>query len=64
MHAAGADTKEKIMKNLEETVLYNNVVLLMHDAPDKILTYETLEDVIKYLQKKGYTFENMYDLIS
>lgn len=62
--AAGADTKEKIMKNLEETVLYNNVVLLMHDAPDKILTYETLEDVIKYLQKKGYTFENMYDLIS
>ena len=61
--AAGAYTKEKIMKNLEETVLYNNVVLLMHDAPDKILTYETLEDVIKYLQKKGYTFENMYDLI-
>lgn len=61
--AAGADTKEKIMKNLKETVIYDNVVLLMHDAPDKILTYETLEEVIKYLQTKGYTFKNMYDLI-
>lgn len=63
--ADGADTKEKIMKNLKETVGdKNNVVLLMHDAPDKILTYETLENVIKYLQEKGYTFKNMYDLIN
>ena len=50
------------MKNLKETVGdKNNVVLLMHDAPDKILTYE---NVIKYLQEKGYTFKNMYDLIN
>lgn len=60
----GANTKEKIMKNLKETVgKKNNVVILMHDAPDKILTYETLGDVIKYLQDNGYAFKNMYDLM-
>lgn len=62
--AAGAYTKEKIIKNLKKTVgNKNNVVVLMHDAPDKILTYETLEDIIKYLQEKGYCFKNMYDLM-
>lgn len=62
--AAGANTKEKIMSNLKQTVSNkNNVVILMHDAPDKILTYETLEDVIKYLKQNGYTFKNMYDLM-
>ena len=62
--AAGAYTKEKIIKNLKKTVgNKNNVVVLMHDAPDKILTYETLEDIIKYLQEKGYSFKNMYDLM-
>ena len=62
--AAGANTKEKIMKNLKETVgEKDNVVVLMHDAPDKILTYETLEEVITYLKDKGYTFKNMYDLM-
>lgn len=61
--AAGANTKEKIMKNLKETVgKKNNVVVLMHDAPDKILTYETLEEVIIYLKEKGYVFKTMYDL--
>lgn len=62
--SAGANTKEKIMKNLKQTIgNKKNVVVLMHDAPDKILTYETLEDVIKYLQRKGYAFKNMYDLM-
>lgn len=62
--AAGAYTKEKIIKNLKKTVENkNNVVVLMHDAPDKILTYENLEDIIKYLQEKGYSFKNMYDLM-
>ena len=61
--AAGANTKEKIIKNLKETVgKKDNVVVLMHDAPDKILTYETLEEVITYLKDKGYAFKNMYDL--
>lgn len=62
--AAGANTKEKILQNLKKTVgNHNNVVILMHDAPDKILTYETLEEVIKYLEEKGYAFKNMYDLM-
>ena len=62
--AAGANTKEKIIKNLKKTVgKKENVVVLMHDAPDKILTYETLEDVITYLKDKGYAFKNMYDLM-
>jgi len=62
--AAGANTKEKILKSLKKTVgNHNNVVILMHDAPDKILTYETLEEIIQYLQGKGYTFKNMYDLM-
>lgn len=56
--AAGANTKEKILKNMKKTVgNYQNVVLLMHDAPDKKLTYETLEDVITYLIQKGYSFK-------
>ena len=32
---------------------WNNVVVLMHDAADKCITYESLEDVIKYLQKES-----------
>lgn len=61
--AEGANTKEEILKNLKETIKgWDNVVVLMHDAADKKITYETLEDVIKYLQDEGYAFKNMYDL--
>ena len=61
--AAGANTKEKILKNMKKTVgNYKNVVLLMHDAPDKKLTYETLEDVITYLTEKGYSFKNFNNI--
>lgn len=61
--AAGANTKEKILKNMKKTVEnYQNVVLLMHDAPDKKLTYETLEDVITYLTEKGYSFKNFNNI--
>lgn len=56
--AAGANTKQKILRNMKKTVgNYQNVVLLMHDAPDKKLTYETLEEVITYLIEKGYSFK-------
>ena len=41
----------------------DNVVILMHDAADKELTYKTLPEVIQYLKNKGYVFKNMYDLI-
>lgn len=61
--AAGANTKEKILRNMKKTVgNYQNVVLLMHDAPDKKLTYETLEDVINYLTEKGYSFKNFNNI--
>ena len=42
----------------------NSVVVLMHDASGKILTYETLIDVINYFRDNGYEFKTMYDLIS
>ena len=62
--AEGANTKEEILSNLKETMKnWDNVVILMHDAADKEITYNTLEDVIKYLQEKGYAFKNMYDLM-
>ena len=62
--AAGANTKEALMQNLIDTVgEKTNVVILMHDAGDKILTYETLPDVINYLKEKGYTFKNFYSIM-
>ena len=62
--AAGAKTKKEILKNLKETMNgWDNVVILMHDSADKKITYETLDDVIEYLQEKGYAFKNIYDLI-
>ena len=62
--AAGANTKEALMQNLVETVgNKTNVVILMHDAGDKILTYEILPDVINYLREKGYTFKNFYSIM-
>ena len=62
--AEGAKTKKEILNNLKETLKgWDNVVILMHDAADKKVTYESLEDVIKYLQKQGYEFKNMYDLM-
>ena len=61
--AGGAKTKEDILENLKDTLNgWDNVVILMHDAADKKITYETLEDVIKYLQEQGYAFKNIYEL--
>ena len=62
--SAGSHTKEDIMDNITKTVgEKNNVVILMHDASDKILTYETLQDVINFLKNKGYMFKNLYDVL-
>lgn len=62
--AAGAKTKEAIVENIKESVDgKNSVVILMHDAGDKILTYETLPDVIEYLREQGYAFRNFYSVI-
>ena len=62
--SAGAHTKEDIMDNITKTVgEKNNVVILMHDASDKILTYEMLPELISYLREKGYKFQTIYDLL-
>ena len=41
----------------------NSVVILMHDANNKILTYESLPDIIQYLRQNGYTFCTLQDVI-
>lgn len=62
--AQGANTKEKILKNIKKyTKDKGNIVVLMHDSSSKILTYETLKKVIKYLRDEGYTFQNFYEII-
>lgn len=62
--AAGAKTSEEMLQNAISTIgEKNSVVILMHDAGDKILTYEMLPNLISYLREKGYEFKNMYDLI-
>lgn len=62
--AQGANTKEKIMKNIQKyTNNKGSIVVLMHDASNKILTYETLKDVINYLKDQGYTFDNFYSIM-
>ena len=62
--AEGARTKEAILQSVIETVAdKKSVVILMHDSSDKILTYETLPDVIKYLRDNGYVFKTLYDIL-
>jgi len=62
--AAGAKTKEAIIESTKQTVgSKNSVVILMHDAGDKILTYEALPEIILYLREQGYTFKNFYSII-
>ncbi len=62
--SAGAKTKEALIENMIETVgEKTTVVILMHDAGDKILTYEVLPEMIAYLREKGYVFKNFYDIM-
>ena len=62
--AQGANTKEKILNNVKKySKDKNNIVLLMHDTSSKILTYETLTEVIKYLRSEGYIFDNFYNIM-
>lgn len=62
--AAGANTKEKIIKNLKDTIKgKNSVVILMHDSSNKILTYEALPEIIQYLKDEGYEFDNFYNIM-
>lgn len=62
--AEGANTKEELIQSVIDTVGdKKSVVILMHDSADKILTYETLPDVIKYLRDNGYKFKTLYDIL-
>lgn len=62
--AAGANTKEKIVKNLKNSIKgKNSVVILMHDSSNKILTYEALSEIIQYLREQGYSFDNFYNIM-
>lgn len=62
--SAGAKTKEALLENVKVSVgEKNTVVILMHDSGDKILTYEVLPEIIKYLREKGYAFKNFYHIM-
>ena len=62
--AEGAKTVEDLVQNVIETVEdKESVVILMHDAADKILTYEALPEIIQYLRDNGYSFKNIYDIL-
>lgn len=62
--AEGAKTIEDLVQNTIMTVgEKQSVVILMHDASNKILTYEALPQIIQYLRDNGYSFKTMYDLL-
>lgn len=60
----GAKTVEEQINNLAMTVgEKQSVVVLMHDAADKNVTYEALSSVIAFFRERGYQFKNIYDLM-
>ena len=62
--AEGANTIEQLFQNVVDTMGdKQSLVILMHDASDKILTYEALKDIINYLRDDGYKFVNLYDIL-
>lgn len=62
--SSGNRTKEQLVEFIKKySANKNSVVVLMHDAGDKILTYETLQEVINYFKENGYEFYNFYDVI-
>lgn len=62
--AEGKNTIEEMLEYAKQTIgNKKSVVILMHDAGDKILTYQMLPELISYLRQQGYSFKNMYDLV-
>lgn len=62
--ANASHNKEQLINFLIETCQgKNNIVILMHDAPNKITTYEALPECIDYLKEQGYEFYNFYDIM-
>ena len=62
--AEGVNIKEELLQNVIDTIgNKQSVVILMHDASDKILTYETLPSIIQYLRDNEYEFKTLYDIL-
>ena len=62
--SAGAKTKEQMIQSLTATIENKkSVVVLMHDAGDKILTYEVLPEIIQIFRDRGYTFGDFYTIM-
>ena len=62
--SAGAQTTEEFIIELEKTVpKYNSVIVLMHDAGNKLATVEALPTIIQYFRNCGFEFENFYSVI-
>jgi len=62
--SAGATTAEEFIAELEKTVpKFNSVIVLMHDAGNKMITAEALPAIIQYFRERGFEFENFYSII-
>ena len=62
--AEGLKTEEALLNRVKETIQgKNSVVILMHDAADKIKTYNILPQVIEYLRQEEYEFKTFYDIL-
>ena len=65
--SAGATTTEEFITELEKTVPddsdSDSVIVLMHDAGNKITTAEALPTIIQYFRDRGFEFENFYSII-
>ena len=62
--SVGNNDKEALMQELINTSTgKNSIVILMHDAANKVLTSEMLQDAINYLRGQGYIFKSFYDIM-
>lgn len=62
--AEGKTTVEELINEFKATIgEKNSIVILMHDAGNKIATYEALPSIIAILKEKGYEFKNFYEII-
>ena len=60
----GLRTEEAMVNRFKETIKgKNSVVILMHDAGDKVKTYNALPQIIEYLKQEGYEFKTFYDIL-
>lgn len=62
--AAGCTTSEQFLQEIDKTVgEHTSVVLLMHDAGNRMTTAEALPQIIAYFKDRGFAFDNFYSII-